>query len=146
MSYNTLDKVKKLRISEATLIDLTDDSNVGIIDEETAAGVISGGDALIDGYLRGRYVLPLNPVPDLIPELALDIYAYGFYALKPAFEMPKTITDRYATATKTLLLIQKGDIKLGVAEIETAKTTAGSSSVAFSGPERVFSRDKLKRL
>ena len=63
MSYNTLDKVIKLRINEETLIALTDDNNVGVIDEETAAGVISGGDAYIDGYLRGKLKLPLDPVP-----------------------------------------------------------------------------------
>ena len=67
MAYNTLDKIKKLRIPEALLIQLTDDADLGIIDEEIAAGVIAGSDALIDGYLRGRLILPLSPVPDLIP-------------------------------------------------------------------------------
>jgi len=131
MSYNTLDKIKKLRISEAKLIQLTDDADLGIVDEEIAAGVIAGGDALIDSYLRGRLQLPLNPVPDLIPELALDIYAYGFYSLKPEFEMPKTIAERNATAINTLKLIQKGDVKLGAAEIETP-AVGGSAAQSIS--------------
>nr|AUG44382.1 mu-like prophage Flumu protein gp36 [uncultured bacterium] len=144
MSYNTLEKVKKLRISEEKLIMLTDDLDLGIIDAETAAGVITGGDALIDSYLRGRLLLPLNPVPDLIPELALDIYAYGFYSLKPEFEMPKTIGDRYAATIKTLQLIQKGDVKLGAAEIETPTVGGAAGAAQYSGNEREMSRAKLK--
>lgn len=144
MSYNTLEKVKKLRISEATLIALTDDAGLGIVDEETAAGVISGSDALIDSYLRGRLQLPLIPVPDLIPELALDIYAYGFYSLKPTFEMPKTISERYAATLKTLQLIQKGDVKLGAAEIVTPTVGGTSSAASYSGNDRVCSRETLK--
>lgn len=144
MAYNTLDKVKKLRISETTLISLTDDADLGIIDEEVAAGVIAGGDALIDSYLRGRLVLPLSPVPDLIPELALDIYAYGFYALKPDFKMPETIKDRYASTTKTLLLIQKGDLKLGVAEIETPAVGGSTASSIGRSRSKVFSDDTME--
>lgn len=145
MSYNTLAKVKKLRISEAVLIQLTDDTDLGVIDEETAAGVIAGGDAFIDGYLRGKLKLPLDPVPDLIPELALDIYAYGFYSLKPAFEMPKTIADRYAAATKTLLLIQKGDVKLGAAELETAAAETPAETLLVNSGTAMFSPDVLDR-
>lgn len=143
MSYNTLDKVKKLRISEAKLIMLTDDSDLGIIDEETAAGVITGGDALIDSYLRGRLQLPLSPVPDLIPELALDIYAYGFYSLKPEFECPKTIADRYAAAVKTLVLIQKGDVKLGAAEIQTPAAETSAETLLVSSGDAMFSKEVL---
>ena len=145
MSYNTLDKVKKLRINEATLIALTDDANLGIIDEETAAGVISGSDALIDSYLRGRIQLPMAPVPDLIPELALDIYAYGFYSLKPTFELPKTINDRYTAAVATLKLIQKGDVKLGAAELDTAMAEASSETLLVSTGTAMFSEDVLNR-
>jgi phage gp36-like protein len=145
MSYNTLDKVKKLRIPEATLIMLTDDSDLGIVDEETAAGVIDGGDSFIDGYLRGRLKLPLDPVPDLIPKIALDIYSYEFYSLKPSFEMPKTISDRYTAAVKTLVLIQKGDIKLGAAEIETAAAETSAETLLVSSGDAMFSPDVLDR-
>ncbi len=143
MAYNTLDKIKKLRIPEALLIQLTDDADLGIIDEEIAAGVIAGSDALIDGYLRGRLILPLSPVPDLIPELALDIYAYGFYALKPAFEMPKTISDRYAGTIATLRLIQKGDLKLGVAEIETPAAGGTSAQSIATTRTKQFSDERM---
>lgn len=145
MPYNTLEKVKKLRISEDALIQLTDDQDLGVIDEETAAGVISESDAFIDGYLRGRLKLPLDPVPDLIPGLALDIYAYGFYALKPTFEMPKTISDRYAAAVKTLQLIQKGDVKLGAAELETPAATTSEETLLVSSGTAMFSPNVLDR-
>jgi len=145
MPYNTLDKVKKLRVSEATLISLTDDNNLGVIDEETAAGVIADGDAFIDGFLRGKLKLPLDPVPDLIPKLALDIYAYDFYSLKPTFEMPKTIGERYAAAVKTLQAIQKGDVKLGAAELETAAAETPSETLLVSAGAAMFSKDVLDR-
>lgn len=145
MSYNTLDKVRKLRVSDATLIALTDDSNLGVIDEETAAGVIADGDAFIDGFLRGKLKLPLDPVPDLIPKLALDIYAYDFYSLKPTFEMPKTIGERYAAAVKTLQTIQKGDVKLGAAELETAAAESPAETLLVSSGAAMFSKEVLDR-
>jgi phage gp36-like protein len=145
MSYNTLEKVIKLRIPESKLIALTDEAGLGVIDDETAAGVISGGDAYIDGFLRGRLQLPLNPVPDLIPELALDVYAYGFYALKPEFDVPKTIADRYASATATLKLIQKGDVKLGAAEIESPAAETPVETLQVSTGTAMFSKDVLDR-
>jgi phage gp36-like protein len=143
MSYNTIDKVKQLRIPEVTLIQLTDDTDLGIINDAIATGVIAGGDALIDSYLRGRLVLPLSPVPDLIPELALDIYAYGFYALKPNFEMPKTIAERYTNALATLRLVQKGELKLGAAEIETPAVGGSSAASIGSTRTRVFDDTRM---
>jgi phage gp36-like protein len=141
--YNTLEKIKKLRIPESLLIQLTDDADLGVVDTETIDGVIVAGDALIDSYLRGRLALPLSPVPDLIPELALDIYAYGLYSLKPAFEVPKTIADRYSAAVATLKLIQKGDVKLGAAEIETPAAPGASSGVVSRTRTALFGDDRM---
>ncbi|SDH91923.1 DUF1320 domain-containing protein, partial [Roseospirillum parvum] len=33
--------------------------------------------ALIDGYLRGRYALPLSPVPALVTALACDLARFA---------------------------------------------------------------------
>jgi phage gp36-like protein len=143
--YNTLEKIIKLRIPESVLIQLTDDNNLDIVDAETVAGVISAGDALIDSYLRGRLMLPLNPVPDLIPELALDIYAYGIYSLKPQFDMPKTTGERYSAAVATLKLIQKGDVKLGAAEIETPPAAGSSSELSVKAGTAMFNSECLDR-
>ena len=145
MGYNTLEKIKKLRVNESTLISLTDDTDLGVVDTETVDGVITAGDATIDSYLRGRLLLPLNPVPSLIPELALDIYAYSLYSLKPQFEMPKTISDRYTAAIATLKLIQKGDVKLGVAEIETPSAPDTAFGMEAKPSVAMFSDDCLEK-
>jgi len=130
------------RISEETVIQLSDDGNLGVVDQAVVDGAIADAGELIDGYLRGRYILPLDPVPGLVRALSLDLAVYGLYSRRASFEVPEPVTDRYKNAVKLLSEIQKGNVTLGSAGVETPVATGGAASV--SGPERIFSRDSLK--
>lgn len=141
--YITLDDIKLNRISEAKLIELTDDADLGVVDEGKVNGAIAGAADTINGFCRGRYALPLNPVPDSIVTIALDIATYNIYGLKPEFNVPKTVDDRYVTAMKLLTRVQDGKHKLYDEDVTPVKNmTAGGPSFVATTP--VYTDENLK--
>ena len=106
------------RFGTPRLVDLTDraDPPAGTIDEGVIADALANTDAAIDGYLLGRYILPLTAVPDLLRDLAISI---AIYKLHGDTVSDKISTD-YASALKTLTLISSGTIRLNVAGVEPA--------------------------
>lgn len=113
MPYCTLEDIKKA-IPEENLIQTTDDEGFGVVNVERVDEAINSADQLIDGYLRGRYTLPLNPIPGLIKKLSIDLAIFYVYSRRFELEMPQTMTDRFKNAVKILEQIQKGLIKLGI--------------------------------
>ncbi|HBG06323.1 MAG: hypothetical protein A2075_12195 [Geobacteraceae bacterium GWC2_58_44] len=140
--YCTLEDIKKSRVQEARLIQLTDDADTGEVNEEAVNGAISDAGEMIDGFLRGRYPLPLNPVPGLIRTIALDLATYGIYGLKPEFELPKLVGDRYQTSTKLLMRIQDG--KMDLYEKDEPAQVQASGGPAFIQGTSVFTEERLK--
>jgi len=146
--YCKLDDIQGV-MSDAELIQLTDD-NVppAIIEQTNVDKAISRAGNLIDGYLRGRYVLPLNPVPGILLDLAVDVAVYNLYKRKKKIKMPESISEDYKNTLKILDLIQNGKVDIGSAKItapptsDSVSNTAGGGSVA--GGNRLFSRDSLK--
>lgn len=76
---------------------------VGAVDDALAKA-----DAMIDGYLLGRYGVPLVKVPDMLPPLAVAIARYNL--------LGETATERarndYKDAISRLLDIQAGRMRL----------------------------------
>jgi len=99
-------------VSNATLIQLTDDEGKEEINLTVAREAILYSSTLIDGYLRGRYTLPLNIQFPLLRMLALDISVYRLYSRRMRNEMPEVIEKNYEDAINTLKNIQKGVITL----------------------------------
>lgn len=139
--YCTLADIEQRRIPTAILIQLTDDSNIGAVDAAVVDGAITEAAGMVDGFLRGRYPLPLNPVPDLITTIALDVTTYYLYTRRPEFNAPDAVSDRYKTAQALLQRILDGKMKLYE---EAAPPTGGPTVASFSGPGRLFTRDSMK--
>jgi phage gp36-like protein len=138
MSYCSLDDIEA---PEEDLIQLTDDAGLGVTDEAIVAKAVRHADELIDGFLRGRYLLPLSPVPGLLVSLAATIVLRRLYARRATTKVPESLQDDYKNALKILENIQKGTVTLGVGIPDTIVTaSAGGMSVA---PERVFDRTSL---
>ena len=138
--YCTLADIEKKRISTEALIQLTDDENLEVVNETTVNGFISDASVLVDGYLRGRYSLPLNPVPDLAKSITADLTIYGIYASQPQFPVPDAVKERRTTALALLTRIQDG--KMPLYEPATAPT-ANASLVSLTSSERVCSRNSM---
>lgn len=109
MSYATLEQLTT-RFGEALLLQLTDRATppAGAIDADVVARALADTDAAIDGYLAGRYALPLAATPALLVPIAL---ALAIYALHP-FTPEQKIADDYKAAVADLDRIAKGVIRL----------------------------------
>lgn len=144
MAYCTLADIEKKRIPTDLLIQLTDDEQLGVINETTVNGCIDDATVMFEGYVRGRYPVPLNPVPDLATGIVADLAAYGLFCLRPTLDMPKTIQDRRDTALTLMARIQDG--KMPLVDPVIAPPATGSNSVYLASPERQFTRNSMKGL
>ncbi len=134
--YATLDDLIK-QLSEDSLIQLTDDDGTGAIVTTVTDAALEAADVEIDGYLGGRYALPLDPAPAIITKMAVDIAIYNLYARR--LGPPDHWQKRYSNVIRFLERAARGDISLGVGDPE-----AGSDDGAqTTGPDRVFTRDSL---
>ena len=109
--YCTLDDIEK-HTSTPTLIQLTSDDGQQIVDKTVVEEALLYSSALIDGYLRGRYSLPLDICFPLLRVLAVDLSVYRLYSRRMRNEMPEVIETAYKNAIATLRDIQKGVISL----------------------------------
>lgn len=134
--YATLDDLKK-QLPEYLLIQLSDDAGNGTIDTTVTDTALETADVEIDGYLGGRYTLPLSPVPAIINKQAVDIALYNLYARRQG--PPDHWQKRYANVIRFLERVARGEISLGAGDPETGSGDAAQ----VSSSERIFSRDSL---
>lgn len=139
MAYCTLDELKD-RYSERMLVSLSDRGDVatGTVDADLIDRAIADADALIDGYLKVRYALPLATLPRLVKDLSLRISIYYAHAHVAA---DKIKTD-YEEALKTLKQISQGLIQLDVEGVEPP--ASGAAEVRTNEPERPFTAASMK--
>jgi phage gp36-like protein len=131
-------------VPEHELIELTDDASPAeIVIEEIVNRAIADAGELIDGYLRGRYTLPLSPVPGLLGTLAADVAIYRLYARRLRLAPPEAVTERYKNTIKILDQIQAGKISLG-AEAAGGGVTPSVGGPQFTAEERLFTRQTLR--
>ena len=139
MTYATLAQLTD-RYGAQMLVNLTDRAEVvsGEIDEAVIDRALADTDALIDGYLAGRYGLPLAATPPLLADLAGAIAVWKLHTHKP----DDKIEADYRDARRTLDAIAKGDVRLPVAGVEPAGT--GGSGARITDRERPFTEANLK--
>jgi len=111
--YCQIEDIRK-QVQEDTLIQLTDDNQSGQIDSVIVDEAVIYSETLIDGYLRGRYVLPLASVPEVIKILAVDLTIYRLYSRRFQTETSDAVTEKYKNSIKILEQIQRGIISLGI--------------------------------
>ena len=100
----------KNALPEVSLIQLTDDSDAGVVDTDKTDSAMTDAAELIDGYLRGRYTLPLDPTPNIVQRLSVDISIYYLYQRRLDLEMPESLENRYKTGIKLLERIMRGEV------------------------------------
>lgn len=111
MAYCTVEDIE-LHISTPTLSQLTSDEGQEVVNCDVAQESILYASTLIDGYLRGRYTLPLNIHFPLLRILCIDLSVHRLYSRRMRNEMPEVIENNYKNAIQTLKDIQKGVITL----------------------------------
>jgi phage gp36-like protein len=139
MSYATLAQLTD-RYGERMLLQLSDRSTPpsGVIDTSVVDRALANTDAMIDGYLAGRYVLPLAETPPLLSGLAQEIAIYKLHPFQPD---PK-IEQEYKDALSQLDKISKGTIRLPLATIGEPVVTGADGVVAIDR-ERDFTPENM---
>ena len=144
MDYCTIDDIET-QTSTPTLIQLTSDDGHEAVDRVVAQEAILYSSTLIDGYLRGRYTLPLDAHFPLLRILAIDLSIHRLYSRRMRDEMPEVIENNYKNAISTLKDIQKGVISLQSENdsLETAGFNAEEYKTNKSIIDRLFSKDRM---
>lgn len=137
MSYATQQHMVD-RFGDTELVQLTDRTNAGYIGTAVLNQAIADADTEINGYLAGRYALPLTSTPPVLITYACDIARYRLYDDRAS----EQVTKRYNDALKFLQMVAKGDISLGLDTSGTPPPSSGGPTVEAA--ERVFTRDSLK--
>lgn len=130
------------RFPEKDLRELTDETgaavNVAALDR-----ALSDASIEIDGYLQGRYPLPLVQPPQLLGILACDIAMYRLLTLRPV----QSIEDakaRYDKAIAYLMRVAEGKVNLG---LNTAQVPAPEDGmVETDSSDRTFTRESMRGL
>jgi len=127
------------RYGERMLVQLTDRDTpaTGAVVVAVIDRALADTDAAIDGYLAGRYVLPLAETPPLLADLAQAIAIYKLHPYQPDPKIERDYTD----AMKQLSLIATGTIRLPVAGVEPAGSDA--AGVMVVDRERDFTPENL---
>ena len=144
MTYCTIDDIEK-HTSSPTLIQLSSDDGQEAVNRVGVEEAILYASTLIDGYLRGRYSLPLDTHFPLLRIIAIDLSVYRLYSRRMRNEMPEVIETAYKSAIATLRDIQKGVISLQ-SENDTLETSAFSPDEYRTNKtilDRLFGKQRL---
>jgi phage gp36-like protein len=130
------DLVSRFDLDE--LIQLTDSSGTGIIDADVVNAAILDASATIDGYIGGRYPLPLTAVPTVLTRICANVARYNLYDNS----VTEVVQNNYTDALKFLMSVAKGDIRLGLS-VDAQQPESDSLIVMESGGS-VFNRNDSK--
>ena len=139
MSYATKQDMID-RFGETELVQITnpEDRSAETINDARLNQALADADAEIDGYLIGRYTLPLASTPVVLKRSACDIARYYLYDDRAT----EQVTKRYDGVVTFLKSVAKGDIALSL--IEAQEDTPAAAGVEIAADPRVFTRDSLK--
>lgn len=139
----------QLAMPLATLIQLSNDTVAGYglpepaLNQAVVEEAVRQAEELVDAYLRGRYTLPLNPVPSVIKDIAVNLARHWLYARRPeGSDLPDAVTRTYKSALQRLADIR--DSKLTPGE-PTGEASVESGEMKVHARPRRFSADLLER-
>ena len=142
--YCTIEDIEN-QTSTPTLIQLSSDNGQEEVNRVVVEEAIIYSSTLIDGYLRGRYSLPLDAHFPLLRILAIDLSIYRLYSRRMRNEMPEVIETAYKNAISTLRDIQKGVITLQAENdlLESSNFNAEEYKTNKNILDRLFNKGRL---
>ncbi|RJR31894.1 MAG: DUF1320 domain-containing protein [Candidatus Latescibacterota bacterium] len=123
--------------SYATDADTDEDADI----EARIDAMIAKAGSRIDGYIGGRYALPLDPVPAILTDLAVDMAIYYVVTRKGMVEgsSEKAILEKYKDAVRFLERVADKKADIGVTSDTGAVTPPSRAS--YITPESPFDLD-----
>ena len=109
-------------IPATTLAQLTNDdpAYADTPNEAVIESIVVEVEDLVDGYMRGRYTLPFDPVPTILQGIAIHLIRYELYARRPEGTVPELVMSAHKNARRLLEDIRSGVVTLGIAEGKSA--------------------------
>ncbi len=139
MSYASLaDLIEQAGLEE--ILQIADRDDDGVADTDVIAAALTHADNTINGYLAVRYAIPLSVVPDLVRTWAVAIARYRLHRDGP----PDHVVRDANAAIAALKDVARGQIDLPIGADDGALVSSPSGGIAVTGPEPVFSQDKLE--
>ncbi len=111
MAYAVIADLVPLRLTQAELVQLTDDANTGQVNEATVNAALEEASGRVDSYCRSRYVTPLQ-VGDDVKGMTLDIAVYLLFSRRRNAKLSETVRTRYEDAITFLKDIAAGRASL----------------------------------
>ena len=133
----------QLAIPPQTLIWLSnDDESATAMNQAVVEEAVRQAEELVDAHLRGRYTLPLEPVPSVVKDMTVNLARHWLYARRPeGSELPDAVTRTYKSALQMLEAIRDyAREKLESAD-EAASTNAAAAR-SFGGKARTRPRTR----
>lgn len=130
------------RYGEAQLLLIADRDGDGEIDATVITDAITDADSIIDLHVRGRYAVPLSPVPAEILGVSCAIARYKLY--ENGNDVPDVAKEGFKSAMALLRSIADGTAVLTSAPASSSDPAATSGEVETSGDDPVFTSDSLK--
>ena len=144
MSYATTQDIIN-RYSNRDLVQLTnEDPTLTTINTTALQQALDDASAEIDGYLGGRFTLPLTEVPQVLSRLASDIAIYRLQSLRPIHDLADA-RKRYDDAIAMLSKVAGGEMTLGIGA-DGHETSIAQGAEQAQGPARIFSRKSMRGL
>ncbi len=137
MAYCTKADISE-QLDADILIQLTDDDDLGTVDDARVTRAIADADAEIDSYCATKFDVPLSPVSDVIRKYSVDIAIYNLYARRMA--VPEDRQKRYDNAIRFLRDVSTGKATLG-ADAPTPDSDGGPEATTTKS-DRIFSTGK----
>lgn len=140
MSYASLqDLIDRAGLDEVR--EVADRDGDGTPDPDVVAAALRDADNAINGYVAVAYSVPLATVPDLVRTWATSIARYVLHRNGP----PDYVVRDWKEAIAALKDVAAGRLRLyPAAPDEAAPTASNSDRIGITGPEPVFTAEKLE--
>lgn len=128
------------QITNAELIQLTDDAGTGTLDTAKVDAALAAASATIDAYAGARYTLPLQ-ASEKVKQLCLDLAIYEL-------EKRRRRLREATVAARDAAIAFLRDLAAGRAVLDQpagAQPQTTEADVKKTAQERVFSDEKLER-
>ena len=143
MSYATAQDMIN-RYPNRDLVQLTnEDPTATTVNDVPITQALADASAEIDGYIEGRFALPLTDPPAVLNRLTTDIAMYRLQSLRPLHDL-EDARKRYEDAVAMLTKVAAGELTLGLSADDQEPPTAAGAVETVHAPNRVFNRGKLK--
>ncbi|WP_417262621.1 gp436 family protein [Celeribacter sp.] len=146
MTYATQSDIEELYGSD--ILHIADRDGDGVPEADAITRACVSASAEIDTHLHARYALPLPEVPEYLRQLAVDIAIYRL--AQTADVLSEEMRTRYEDALAALRRIAEGKAALVFSPTDEDGDGVDDDTtprpIVVGGPEREFTREKMKGL